>query len=398
MDVWFDSGSSHMAVLDTYKDLSWPADLYLEGSDQHRGWFNSSLSTAVAVRGAAPYRQVLTHGFTVDEQGRKMSKSLGNVIDPLVMIKEMGADILRLWVSSADYRNDVSVSKNIIKQSAEAYRKIRNTCRFILSNLYDFDPAADQVAYENLTDLDRWALLKMDKLVRRVTNAYDEYEFHVVFHAIHNFCTIELSNIYFDILKDKLYCSNPQDPQRKAAQTVLYRLINNLVVMFTPVLAFTTEEIWSYLRREGQPESVQLLEWPLPDDKYQDDALEKRMDMVLSAREVVTKALEEARAQKVIGHSLGAAITIYVNPAWEQVFAGMGEIEKMFIVSSCRVVPEEAPPAAAVSLEHVSGLAVEVQPAPGEKCERCWIIDLTVGRHPGHTTLCRRCAEVIDSL
>jgi isoleucyl-tRNA synthetase len=398
MDVWFDSGSSHMAVLDTYKDLSWPADLYLEGSDQHRGWFNSSLSTAVAVRGAAPYRQVLTHGFTVDEQGRKMSKSLGNVIDPLVMIKEMGADILRLWVSSADYRNDVSVSKNIIKQSAEAYRKIRNTCRFILSNLYDFDPAADQVAYENLTDLDRWALLKMDKLVRRVTNAYDEYEFHVVFHAIHNFCTIELSNIYFDILKDKLYCSNPQDPQRKAAQTVLYRLINNLVVMLTPVLAFTTEEIWSYLRREGQPESVQLLEWPLPDDKYQDDALEKRMDMVLSAREVVTKALEEARAQKVIGHSLGAAITIYVNPAWEQVFAGMGEIEKMFIVSSCRVVPEEAPPAAAVSLEHVSGLAVEVQPAPGEKCERCWIIDLTVGRHPGHTTLCRRCAEVIDSL
>ncbi len=398
MDVWFDSGSSHMAVLETFEGLSWPADMYLEGSDQHRGWFNSSLSTAVAVKGRAPYRQVLTHGFAVDEQGRKMSKSLGNVIDPLVMIKEMGADILRLWVSSADYRNDVSVSKNIIKQSAEAYRKIRNTCRFILSNLYDFDPSSDQVPYGKLTDLDRWALLKLDKLVRRVTRAYDEYEFHIVFHSIHNFCTIELSNIYFDILKDRLYCSKPDDPERRAAQTVLYQLINSLVVMLTPILAFTTEEIWSYLRREGQPESVQLLEWPMPDDKYLDDDLEKRMDKVLSAREVVTKALEEARAKKVIGHSLGAAITIYASPDWEQVFNGMDQIEKMFIVSSCRVVPVEALPYKAVSLEHVPGLAVEVQPAPGEKCERCWVIDLSVGTHPRHETLCQRCAGVVDSL
>jgi isoleucyl-tRNA synthetase len=396
MDVWFDSGSSHMAVLDTYEGLSWPADMYLEGSDQHRGWFNSSLSTAVAVRGSAPYRQVLTHGFTVDEQGRKMSKSLGNVIDPLVMVNEMGADILRLWVSSADYRNDVSVSKNIIKQSAEAYRKIRNTCRFILSNLFDFVPTRDQVAFEQLADLDRWALLKLDNLVRRVTNAYDEYEFHVVFHSIHNFCTIELSNIYFDILKDKLYCSNSHDHERRAAQTVLYKLINVLVVLLTPILAFTSEEIWSYLRRDGQPESVQLLEWPRPDDKYQDPVLEKRMDMVLSAREVVTKALEEARAKKIIGHSLGAAVTLFVNPAWEQVFVGMTDIQKMFIVSSCKVVPATAPPVNAVTLEHVPGLSVTVESAPGEKCERCWIIDNTVGKHSGHSTLCQRCAEVVS--
>lgn len=398
MDVWFDSGSSHMAVLDTYEELSWPADLYLEGSDQHRGWFNSSLSTAVAVRGSAPYRQVLTHGFVVDEQGRKMSKSLGNVIDPLQMIGEMGADILRLWVSSADYRNDVSVSKNIIRQSAEAYRKIRNTCRFILSNLYDFDPATEEVPYDKLTDLDRWALLKLDQLVRRVTRAYEDYEFHVVFHSIHNFCTIELSNIYFDILKDKMYCSHPGDAERKAAQTALHQIINSLVVMLTPILAFTSEEIWSYLRREGQAETVQLLEWPQADDKYRDDELEKSMDMILSAREVVTKALEEARAQKVIGHSLGAAITLYAGPEWEQVFAGINDIEKMFIVSSCTVESAAAPPAGAVSLEHVPGLGVTVQAAAGEKCERCWIIDLSVGANHEHTTLCQRCSQVVSNL
>lgn len=251
MDVWFDSGSSHMAVLETYPELRWPADMYLEGSDQHRGWFNSSLSTAVAVRGVAPYRQVLTHGFIVDEKGYKMSKSSGNVVDPLEMIEEMGADILRLWVASADYRNDISVSKNIIKQASEAYRKIRNTCRFILGNLYDFDPARDAVPYDQLSELDRWALLKLDKVVRRVSEAFDDYEFHVVFHTVHNFCTVDLSNIYFDILKDKLYCNRADDPARRSAQTVLHQLINTLVAILAPILAFTSEEIWGYLKGRG---------------------------------------------------------------------------------------------------------------------------------------------------
>lgn len=395
MDVWFDSGSSHMAVLDTFKGLSWPSDMYLEGSDQHRGWFNSSLSTAVAVRGRAPYRQVLTHGFVVDEQGRKMSKSLGNVVDPLQMIREMGADILRLWVSSADYRHDVSVSKNIIRQSAEAYRKIRNTCRFILGNLYDFDPLNEKVPYDKLTDLDRWALLKLDQLVRRVTKAYEDYEFHVVFHAIHNFCTIELSNIYFDVLKDKMYCSSPEDNERKAAQTALYQIINSLVVMLTPILAFTSEEIWSYLCQEGQPESVQLLEWPQASDKYRDDQLEERMEMILKAREVVTKALEEARAKKVIGHSLGAAVTLYAGPEWVDIFRGMNDIEKLFIVSSATVIPVDQLPHDAVSLEHVIGLGVAVSAAAGEKCERCWVIDVSVGENPEHPSLCKRCSHVV---
>lgn len=398
MDVWFDSGSSHMGVLDTYPELRWPSDMYLEGSDQHRGWFNSSLLTAIAVRGAAPYREVLTHGFVVDEQGRKMSKSVGNVIDPQEMIKELGADILRLWVSSADYRNDVSVSKNIIRQSAEAYRKIRNTCRFILSNLYDFDPDKDRVAYQDLSELDRWALLKLDKLVRRVTRAYQEYEFHVVFHSIHNFCTVDLSNIYFDIIKDKLYCSHPLDKERRSGQTVLYDLIQSLLVMLTPVLAFTTEEIWSHLRRPGQVESVQMLNWPEANDSYQNEALEKRMDRLLQAREVVTKALEEARVKKTIGHSLGARVAVYADAEWNEILPEPQELARMFIVSRAQVESADKKPADALALEEVQGLWVTVQAADGGKCERCWVIETTVGDDEQHPCLCLRCAGVVKEL
>ncbi|MEN6327699.1 MAG: isoleucine--tRNA ligase [Syntrophomonas sp.] len=398
MDVWFDSGSSHMAVLETRPELRWPSDMYLEGSDQHRGWFNSSLSTAVAVKGTAPYREVLTHGFVVDEQGRKMSKSLGNVVDPLKMTKEMGADILRLWVSSADYRNDVSVSNNIIKQSAEAYRKIRNTCRFILGNLYDFNPETDTVEYAKLTELDKWALHKLDKLVRRVSKAYEQYEFHVVFHAIHNFCTVDLSNIYFDILKDKLYCSHNADPERKAAQTVLYELINALVVMLTPVLAYTSEEIWSYLKKAGKAESVQLADWPQANDLYVNPEIEARMEKILNLREVVTKALEEARSRKVIGHSLGAAINICASEEWLSLLEATPQLENIFIVSKVVVSPLAQAPADALGLDEVAGIKVAVKAAEGEKCERCWIIDLSVGADAQHSTLCSRCQQVVEKM
>ena len=398
MDVWFDSGSSHMAVLETYPELRWPADMYLEGSDQHRGWFNSSLSTAVAVRGVAPYRQVLTHGFIVDEKGYKMSKSSGNVVDPLEMIEEMGADILRLWVASADYRNDISVSKNIIKQASEAYRKIRNTCRFILGNLYDFDPARDAVPYDQLSELDRWALLKLDKVVRRVSEAFDDYEFHVVFHTVHNFCTVDLSNIYFDILKDKLYCNRADDPARRSAQTVLHQLINTLVAILAPILAFTSEEIWGYLKGEGMPASVQMLEWPPSNDMYRDDTLESTIDKILSLREVVTKALEEARVKKVIGHSLGARVVIYAEPDWQPLLADHERLKDMFIVSQVDVAAAEARDEDAVALDGVTGAWVKVHPADGTKCERCWIIDLSVGKDEQHSTLCTRCAAVVKSL
>jgi len=395
MDVWFDSGSSHMAVLETRDDQNWPADMYLEGSDQHRGWFNSSLSTSVAVRGVPPYKQVLTHGFVVDEQGRKMSKSMGNVVDPLKMIQQMGADILRLWVSSADYRTDVAVSQNIIKQSAEAYRKIRNTCRFIMGNLFDFDPAKDTVQYDKLTELDKWALLKLDKLVRRVSKAYDDYEFHVVFHAVHNFCTVDLSNIYFDVLKDKLYCSHPDDLERKAAQTVLYELINSLVIMMTPVLAFTSEEIWTHLKKETDPISIQMLEWPKAKDEYINDEIEDKIDKILIVREVVTKALEQARADKAIGHSLGAQVSIYANDEWMQVLKAVENLEKIFIVSQADVRGEDERPADALSLEDVKGIWVSVKAAAGEKCERCWIIEPSVGTDRENPTLCQRCREVV---
>ncbi|NLJ72840.1 MAG: isoleucine--tRNA ligase [Syntrophomonadaceae bacterium] len=397
MDVWFDSGSSHMAVLETHPDLHWPAEMYLEGSDQHRGWFNSSLSTAVAVKGSAPYKSVLTHGFLVDEKGKKMSKSLGNVVDPLKLTKELGADILRLWVSSADYRTDVSVSNNIIKQTAEAYRKIRNTCRFILGNISDFNVNKDLVSYDDLTELDKWALIKLDKLVARVTKAYQEYEFHIVFHTIHNFCTVDLSNIYFDILKDKLYCSVPNDKERRAAQTVLYHIINDLVVLLTPILAFTTEEIWSYLKGEHDPQSVQLLEWPELKN-YNDEELVARIEKVLATREVVTKALEEARGEKVIGHSLGAFVTIYGDSEWLDCWQKTADLEKMFIVSKVGLGSLADKPSDAITLENIPGVFVAVRAAEGGKCERCWIIEDTVGLDTEHPTLCNRCSNVIKHL
>ncbi|MGS0764746.1 isoleucine--tRNA ligase [Syntrophomonas curvata] len=398
MDVWFDSGSSHMAVLETYDELSWPADMYLEGSDQHRGWFNSSLSTSVAVKGMAPYRQVLTHGFLVDEQGKKQSKSMGNAIDPLKLIKSMGADILRLWVSSADYRSDVSVSDNIIKQCAEAYRKIRNTCRFILGNLYDFDPVKETVEYQKLNELDKWALLKLHQLIKRVSKAYEDYEFHVVFHAVHNFCTVDLSSIYFDILKDRLYCCHPEDPERKAAQTVLHELINALVVILAPILAYTSEEIYSHLRKESGPVSVQLLDWPAYREEYIDEAIGTRITRVLEVREAVTKSLEEARTRKAIGHSLGAKVTIYADPEWLSLLKTIDDLEKVFIVSQVELKNESERTRNAVYLEELPGIWVDVAAAAGEKCERCWIIEPSVGGHDGHTNLCERCSQVVARL
>ncbi|MEN6349784.1 MAG: isoleucine--tRNA ligase [Syntrophomonas sp.] len=398
MDVWFDSGSSHMAVLETHPDLSWPADMYLEGSDQHRGWFNSSLSTSVALRGVAPYREVLTHGFVVDEQGRKQSKSLGNVVDPLAITRELGADILRLWVSSTDYRNDVALSPNIVKQNAEAYRKIRNTCRFILGNLFDYDPEKDRVEYEKLDELDKWALLKLNKLIKRVSQAYEQYEFHVVFHSIHNFCTVDLSNIYFDILKDKLYCSHPDDPERKAAQTVLHQLINALVVMLAPVLTFSSEEIWGYLKKDNDPPSVQLADWPKSNDLHIDDEIEARISRILDLREVVTKALEGARNKKVIGHSLGAQVNIFASDEWLQVLQTTNRLDKIFIVSKVDLAKESEAPADALSIDEVPGIKVSVQAAEGAKCERCWIIEPSVGDNPHHPTLCHRCGQVVEQL
>lgn len=401
MDVWFDSGSSHFAVLEQRSELSWPADLYLEGSDQHRGWFNSSLSTSVAVRELAPYRAVLTHGYVVDAKGRKMSKSLGNVISPLDVIKEMGADILRLWVSSSDYKNDITVSNSILKQMTEAYRKIRNTCRYILGNLYDFDPGQDRVDVEKMGDLDRWALLKLHKLINRVTDAYNNYEFHVVYHSVHNFCTVDMSAFYMDIIKDRLYTSLPNSPERRAAQTVLYEVIQGLVRLLSPIMAFTTEEVWKYLPEEpGKLVSVQMAGWPAVNESYLNPDLERRWDRLLEVREVVSKVLEMARQKKIIGHSLGASVVLYPDrQLYGFLFSFLPDLADVFIVSQVTLEkPGAEVPVEAYTTEDLQGLKVLVGSAPGEKCVRCWKFSEDTDEDELHAVLCPRCAQVIKEL
>ncbi|MGQ9557402.1 MAG: isoleucine--tRNA ligase [Desulfurispora sp.] len=401
MDVWFDSGSSHLGVLqqpEHWPELTWPADLYLEGSDQHRGWFNSSLSTAVAVTGQAPYRAVLTHGFVVDEQGRKMSKSLGNVVDPLQVIQQLGADVLRLWVSSADYRGDLAVSPNILKQIAEAYRKIRNTCRFLLGNLYDFTPGRDEVPYEQLLEIDRWALLKTHRLMEKVLQAYSDYEFHVVYHAVHHFCTVDMSALYLDIIKDRLYTTRPDGLPRRSAQTVLYHILDVLVRLLVPVLAFTSEEIWRYMpKTEGQPVSVQLLDMPRVNQDYLDLELEEKWEKLLAVRAVVTRALEKARQEKLIGNSLEAAVQLYADGALREFLQPLQEeLPAVFIVSGVELASGPAPSGAS-SAEELPGLAVQVQRAAGEKCQRCWMYHPVVGHDAAHPALCPRCAAVVGA-
>ncbi|RPF42988.1 isoleucyl-tRNA synthetase [Thermodesulfitimonas autotrophica] len=399
MDVWFDSGSSHWAVLrqpSPWPDQDWPADLYLEGSDQHRGWFNSSLSTAVAVTGKPPYRAVLTHGFVVDEQGRKMSKSLGNVVDPLKVIEQLGADILRLWVCSADYRGDLAASDNILKQIAEAYRKIRNTFRFLLGNLYDFDPQAP-VAYNQLPEIDRYILHRLEQLKRRVLQAYREYEFHVVYHAIHSFCVLDLSAFYLNVLKDRLYCEHPDAPARRATQTVLYEILDTLLRLLTPVLAFTTEEIWRYVPVAGEKlPSVQLLDLPPLRDDYLDAALEGRWERLLAVREAVLEALERARQEKRIGDSLEARVELYAGDELREFLQkAVAELKMICIVSDLAVAPGGSPPDDGV----VRGdFVVRVTRAPGVKCARCWMYSESVGASPEYPDICARCAAVVRAL
>lgn len=399
MDVWFDSGSSHAAVLETNPALKWPADLYLEGSDQHRGWFQSSLLTSVATRGRAPYNAVLTHGFVVDGEGRKMSKSVGNTIYPQDVIKQYGADILRLWVASADYKADIRISNDILKQMSEVYRKIRNTFRYILGNLADFNPETDRVSYDRLLEIDRWALLRLEQVREKVTQAYDAYEFHTLYHTVHNFCAIDLSSIYLDILKDRVYTAKPDSVERRAAQTAMYEILDTLVRLVSPVLTFSAEEVWQHMPKvAGMPESIQLADWPAPRSEYLDKQLEDKWNNLLTIRSELTKALEQARRTKVIGHSLDAAIAIYASDGvYDQLSALGEELATLLIVSKANVNQgvQQAPDNAYRSAE--LPLAVVVTPAQGEKCERCWIYSDTIGEDSEHSTLCERCAGVLKA-
>ncbi|GAB7387642.1 isoleucine--tRNA ligase [Bacillaceae bacterium] len=395
MDVWFDSGSSHEAVLKEREELQWPADLYLEGSDQYRGWFNSSLSTAVATSGRAPYKAVLSHGYTLDGEGRKMSKSLGNVIAPQEIIDKLGADILRLWVASVDYQADVRISEGILAQIAEVYRKIRNTFRFLLGNLNDFDPQADRVDAGELPELDRYILMKLQKVIEKVKKAYDQYQFHTVYHTIHNYCAVDLSAFYLDVLKDRLYTELPKSPARRAAQTVMYEALVSLVKLIAPILPHTADEVWQFIPGD-KAVSVQLTDMPDADLSLCDEQLERKWERLIEVRDNVLKALEEARRTKVIGNSLDASVELFPAENVHALLASAPNLAELFIVSHVVLhQPDAAAPEDALAF---TDLAVKVSPAAGEKCERCWMITPQVGEDAAHPTLCPDCAETVRQL
>lgn len=420
LDVWFDSGVSHAAVLEEHSRLKWPADLYLEGSDQHRGWFHSSLLTSVGTRGDAPYRSVLTHGFVVDAKGKKMSKSLGNVVAPKKVIDRYGVEILRLWVAASDYRDDIPISEDILKQASDAYRKIRNTSRFMLGNLYDFNPAKDAVAYESMQDIDRFLLHGLQGLIEKTRKVYDTFEFHIIYHTLYNYCTLDLSAFYLDIIKDRLYISPPDSIERRSAQTVIYILLDSIVRLMAPILSFTTEEIWSFMPDwKGKEASVHLASFPTVNEAWKDTDLAEKWERLLEMRREVTKALEEARVKKLIGHSLDAAVTICAEKdLYDALYPHIDDLKTIFIVSKVSLVASLKPPHSARLLsalpqagagqnQHkerpeclqwkadIEGLTILIEPSTDDKCERCWMRDPSVGTDSEHSTVCGRCQEAL---
>ncbi len=396
LDVWFDSGVSYAAVLERRDCLEFPASLYLEGSDQHRGWFHSSLLTSVGSRGRAPYLSVLTHGFVVDGEGKKMSKSAGNVISPEEVTSKLGADVLRLWVAAEDYKDDIKISNEILKRLADAYFRIRNTFRFLLGNLYDFDPSKDRVPYDDLWEIDRWALHRLQKLISRVREAYERFEFHVVYHSVQNFCAVEMSALYFDILKDRLYTFASHSQGRRSAQTTLYEILKALDGLMAPILSFTAEEVWKYIPPDlDRAESVHLTQFPAMKSEYMDETLNDRWERIWEIRAVVTKALEEARKEKKIGLSLDAQVHLYLPEKSYQFLQGyQKDLKFIFIVSSVTLHPSVNEPTPDATGE--KEVRVEVLRAEGGKCERCWNYDVSVGTRKEHGTLCQRCIETIQ--
>ena len=402
LDVWFDSGVSFAAVVEKRGNLKFPADLYLEGSDQHRGWFHSSLLASVGTRGVPPYNSVLTHGFVVDGSGRKMSKSLGNVVAPQEVIGKYGAEVLRLWVSGEDYREDIRISEEILKRLSEAYRRIRNTFRFILGNLYDFYPEKDALRFEELDELDRLTLHRLTKLTERLRTAYEEFEFHVVYHSVHNFCTVDLSAFYLDVIKDRLYTYRAGSRDRRAAQTTIYHVLDHLLRLTAPVLVFTTEEAWAFLpgKKAG---SVHLSSMPEPQREWLEPALEEKWDRLMEYKAEISKALEGARQAKIIGHALDAQVMVY-PPEKDRVLLRSEEkaLEEVLIIS--RLVTSDEPFVdtsfgAANSFlftsQEIEGLNIVVGKADGGKCERCWHYSTYVGKDHQHPAICDRCVEAL---
>ena len=392
MDVWFDSGSTWSAVCRERPELRWPVDMYMEGADQFRGWFQSSLLTSVATQGVAPYREVLCHGWVVDAQGKQMHKSAGNGMEPSEIIRDYGADIIRLWVASSDYTVDVRAGKEIFRQLSEAYRKMRNTARFMLGNISDFDPAKDMVDNDQLFEIDRWALEACNKLTATMRDAYEHYDFSRAYHALYNFCVIDMSNFYMDVIKDRLYCAD--DHARRCAQTALYRILIDFTKLLAPILCFTSQEIWSYIPKlDGMKDYVVFEQ--MPEAKAAaDEAFEAKWDRIMAIRDDVKKVLEQARAEKTIGASLEASVTLYCNDAVYDLLNSipMDELADLMIVSHVELVKGEGGAASAVE-----GLGVAAAHATGDKCERCWKYSASIGSHPAHPTLCARCASVVEA-
>ena len=400
LDVWFDSGTSFAAVLEARPELRFPADLYLEGSDQHRGWFHSSLLVAEGTRNTPPYKTVLTHGYVVDGEGRKMSKSIGNVIAPQELIDKFGAEIVRLWVASVEYREDIRISDQILNRLVDAYRRIRNTCRFILGNITDLSEA-DLLPAGELLSLDRFALDVAAQVHQRIQDAYEAFEFHKVYHTLHNYCVTDLSGVYLDILKDRLYTSAPKSRERRSAQTALCHILRMLVRDMAPVLSFTAEEIFGYIP-EGLREKASTVFALPPLDAAPwllEDGVRDDWNTLLNVRGAVTRAIEPLRRDGVVGHSLDTAVTLYMADELRERVEGLKtDLRAFCIVSQLRTAALADAPAQAVQDAEVPGLAIGVDKAEGEKCERCWIYNTELGTDPEHPTLCPRCAAALKEL
>jgi isoleucyl-tRNA synthetase len=391
LDVWFDSGSSHLAVLTARNDLAWPSDMYIEGGDQYRGWFHSSLLIGVGLKGAAPYRECATHGWTLDAEGRAMSKSLGNNIEPETIVKQYGADLLRLWVASVDFTEDVRLSDVTLKRLSEAYRKLRNTFRYLLGNTSDFNIAVDAVPGEQLLPIDAWILLRAEDLVRKCRDWYGEYAFHKVYRALYDFAVTDLSAVYFDILKDRLYTAGPSSPERRSGQTALYRLNLALARLLAPILSFTCEEVWTHTKHGGSAvESIHIDLFPDPSELIAGITQDQRKgatewDSLMTVREQVLKALDTAREDKAIGSSLEAAVTLTAGgETFDRLEKFASELPGLFIVSQT-----------ALERGNGDGIEVKVERARGDKCERCWKYTADVGSDSDFPTVCASCARVL---
>jgi isoleucyl-tRNA synthetase len=407
LDVWFDSGVSHQAVLKQRKELEFPCALYLEGSDQHRGWFQSSLIPGMCIDGKPPFKSVLTHGHVVDGEGRKMSKSLGNVIPPQDIIKDSGADIVRIWVASSDYNEDIRISKEILSRLSEAYRKIRNTARFILSNLYDFKPDTDKVGYDKLRRIDKWILWEMEGLLNNVNSAYDDFEFYKVYKSIYDFCNEDLSMYYLDMIKGRLYTYAANSFDRRAAQTVIFEVLNVLARIMAPTLVFTADEIWQHLpkeKKDAEVFSVHLADWPqintvFAKQEMGEKDIGKELKPIIELIPGITKVLEEKRIAGLIGSSFDAKINMLTkDQSWYKYLESFkGDLPEIFKASQVEIIKTDGQDQAAVINSNYPDIAIEIVKAEGQKCLRCWNYSTTVGKDKEHSSICEKCLAVVNS-